>query len=161
MEDEGYTAEAIYEEYKASERRYRAIDLFCPGITLTEDMIQDYYQTQFLDPDRERYENDLDLYEQEILAQKNESFYTPEGYRAVKQILLKYPEEVDRGLKNERARVNLAAKAVAQALQDVAEAGISAEGWDDMVKPRAAYDAAAHTGHGGSNQGRPRSGYRL
>ena len=67
---EGYTAEAIYEEYKASERRYRAIDLYCPGITLTEDMISEYYQTQFLDPDRERYENDLDLYEQEILAQK-------------------------------------------------------------------------------------------
>lgn len=106
-------------------------------------MVRDYYQTQFLDPDRERYANDLDLYEQEILAQKNESFYTPEGYRAIKQILLSYPEEVDRGLKNERARVNLAAKAVAQALQGVAEAGISAEGWDDMVKPRAAYDDAA------------------
>ena len=124
MEDEGYTAEAIYEEYKASERRYRAIELYCPGLILTEDMIRDYYQTQFLDPDRERYENDLDLYEQEILAQKNESFYTPAGYRAVKQI-------------------NLAAKAVAQALQGVTEAGITAEGWDDMVEPRAAYDAAA------------------
>ena len=99
MEGEGYTAEAIYEEYKASERRYRAIDLYCPGITLTEDMISEYYQTQFLDPDRERYENDLDLYEQEILAQKNESFYTPAGYR------------------------------------------------DDMVEPRAAYDAAAEELH--------------
>ena len=125
MEGEGYTAEAIYEEYKASERRYRAIDLYCPGITLTEDMISEYYQTQFLDPDRERYENDLDLYEQEILAQKNESFYTPAGYRAIQQILLSYPEEVDKRLKNEQARVNLAAKAVAQAFQGVAEAGRS------------------------------------
>ena len=143
IRDEGYTAEAIYEEFKASERRYRAIELYCPGITLTQDMIREYYQTQFLDPDRERYENDLDLYEQEILAQKNESFYTPDGYRAIKQILLAYPDEVDRGLKNERARVNLAARAVSRALQDVANAGITAEGWDDMVKPRAAYDAAA------------------
>ena len=147
MEGEGYTAEAIYEEYKASERRYRAIDLYCPGITLTEDMISEYYQTQFLDPDRERYENDLDLYEQEILAQKNESFYTPAGYRAIQQILLSYPEEVDKRLKNEQARVNLAAKAVAQAFQGVAEAGISAESWDDMVEPRAAYDAAAEELH--------------
>ena len=130
MEGEGYTAEAIYEEYKASERRYRVIDLYCPGITLTEDMISEYYQTQFLDPDRERYENDLDLYEQEILAQKNESFYTPAGYRAIQQILLSYP-----------------AKAVAQAFQGVAEAGISAESWDDMVEPRAAYDAAAEELH--------------
>ena len=29
LEESGYSAEAIYEEYKATERRYRAIDLYC------------------------------------------------------------------------------------------------------------------------------------
>lgn len=142
MEDEGYTTEAIYEEYKATERRYRAVELYCPNLTLTEDMIEEYYQTQFLTPDRERYENDLDLYEQEILAQKNESFYTPEGYRAIQQILLSYPEEVEKGLKKERETVNRAGKATAEALQSLATAAAVAEGWDDMAEPRAAYDAA-------------------
>lgn len=142
MEDEGYTVEAIYDEYLASERRYRAVELFCPPITLTEDMVMDYYKTSYLDPDRERYENNLDLYEQEILAQKNESFYTPAGYRAIKQILLAYPEEVDKALKNELAAVNTAGQTMAQALQALTAAATSAEGWDDMIEPRAAYDAA-------------------
>lgn len=142
MEDEGYTVEAIYDEYLASERRYRAVELFCPPITLTEDMVMDYYKSSYLDPDRERYADDLDLYEQEILAQKNESFYTPAGYRAIKQILLKYPDEVHKALKDELAAVNTAGQAMAQALQALTTAATTAEGWDDMIEPRAAYDAA-------------------
>ena len=142
MEDEGYTTEAIYEEYKVTERRYRAVELYCPNLTLTEDMVEDYYRNQFLIPDRERYENDLELYEREVLVQKNESFYTPEGYRAIQQILLKYPDEVEKGLKRERERVNQAGKATARALQSLTTAATVAEGWDDMAEPRAAYDAA-------------------
>ena len=142
MEDEGYTTEAIYQEYRVTERRYRAVELYCPNLTLTEDMIDEYYRDQFLTPDRERYENDLDLYEREILAQKNESFFTPEGYRAIRQILLTYPEEVESKLKDERARVNRARKAITQALQDLTAAATVAETWDDMVESRTAYDAA-------------------
>ena len=142
MEDEGYTTEAIYQEYKVTERRYRAVELYCPNLTLTEDMIDEYYRDQFLTPDRERYENDLDLYEKEILAQKNESFYTPEGYRAIRQILLNYPEEVGKKLKDEQARVNRARKAITQALQNLTAAATVAENWDDMIESRTAYDAA-------------------
>ena len=61
LEESGYSAEAIYEAYTATERRYRAIDLYCPAITLTEDMVREYYEEQFLNPDRERYENDIDI----------------------------------------------------------------------------------------------------
>lgn len=143
MQDAGYTVEAFYEEYKASERRYRAIELFCPGMILTDDMVQEYYEEQFLNPDKERYENNIDLYEEEVLAPKNESFWTPEGYRAIQQILLDYPDEVTKGLKKERARVNRAAKETADAFQTLAVAATTAAGWEEMAGPRAAYDAAA------------------
>lgn len=142
LEDSGYTVEAIYEEMKASERRFRALGLFCPGLVITEDMIQEYYRDQFLNPDKERYENNLDLYEEEILAQRNESFYTPEGYRGIKQILLSYPREAERTLRNERARVNLDARQLSSALQALALAAAAAENWEDMKDARASYDAA-------------------
>lgn len=142
MNEYGYTTEAIYNELKASERRYRAVQLYCPSLTLTEDMVREYYQTQFLDPDRERYENDLDLYEREILASRNESFYTPEGYRAIKQILLDYPEAVAKGLKNETAHVNQAAQAVAAALQSLTAVVTTTDDWEELNEPRATYDAA-------------------
>ncbi len=143
LEEAGYTTAAFYEEYKATERRYRAIELFCPGLIISEDMIREYYESQFLNPDRERYENNLDLYEEEILAQGNESFWTPAGYRAIKQILLNYPDEVIKSLKSERARYNAAGKKTAAALQDVAIAGITAESWEEMTGPRKAYEEAA------------------
>ena len=142
LEDSGYTVKAIYEEMKASERRFRAVGLFCPGLVITEDMIQEYYREQFLNPDRERYENNLDLYEEEILAQRNESFYTPEGYRGIKQILLSYPGEVERALRNERARVNLDVRQLSSAVQALVAAATTAEAWEDMKDARASYDAA-------------------
>lgn len=142
LEESGYSAEAIYEEYKATERRYRAIDLYCPAITLTEDMIREYYEEQFLNPDRERYENDIDLYEREILAQQNESFYTPAGYRAIQQILLEYPDEVNKGLAQEKVQFTQAAQAVASALQPLADAAATAQDWDDISEECASYAEA-------------------
>ena len=143
LEESGYSAEAIYEEYKATERRYRVIDLYCPAITLTEDMIQAYYETQFLNPDRERYENDIDLYEREILAPQNESFYTPAGYRAIQQILLEYPDAVNKGLAREKVQFAQAAQAVASALQPLADAAATARDWDDISEACANYAEAA------------------
>ena len=142
MKEAGYSAEAIYEGLKTGERRYRAIQLYCPSLVLSEDMVKDYYQTQFLDPDRERYENDLDLYEREVLMNRNESFYTPEGYRAIKQILLDYPEGVRVGLRNESARVNQAAQDVAAAVQTLTTVATTTDDWAAMDEPRAVYDAA-------------------
>ena len=143
LEESGYSAEAIYEAYTAAERRYRAIDLYCPAITLTEDMVREYYEEQFLNPDRERYENDIDLYEQEILAQQNESFFTPAGYRAIQQILLEYPDEVNKGLAQEKVQFAQAAQEVASALQPLADAAATARGWDDISEACANYAEAA------------------
>lgn len=143
LKETGYSAEAIYEEYKASERRYRAIDLYCSPVTLTQDMIQEYYENQFLNPDKERYANDIDLYEREILAQQNESFYTPAGYRAIQQILIEYPDEVNKGLTSEKLQFNTAAQAVADALQPLAEAAATAQEWDDISEACENYARAA------------------
>jgi parvulin-like peptidyl-prolyl isomerase len=142
LQEQGYSSEAIFEALKSNERLHRAVELFCPSLTLTEDMVEKYYEAQFLLPDRERYEKDLDLYEQEILAGNNESFYTPEGYRAIKQVLLAYPEEVDRALRNENARVNMAMRVAAGAAQEVSEAALTGDSWDDVAGPRAEYDEA-------------------
>ena len=144
LNEQGYSSEAIYEALKANERLHRAVELFCPSLTLTEDMVEKYYEAQFLLPDRERYENDLDLYEQEILAGNNESFYTPEGYRAIKQVLLAYPGEIDKALRNENARVNIALQVVAEAASEVSEAALTGDSWDDVAGPRAEYDAAVN-----------------
>ena len=117
--------DAMYQEYLSQERRHRAAEIFCPDCVLTEERLAEFYETQFVEPDREKYENNLNAYEQEILALQSESFWTPPGYRAIRQILLEYPEEVTRALRNETARYSVAMEAVSSALQAVAEAAVT------------------------------------
>ena len=99
MEAEGYTVEAIYDEYIVMERNHRAVELFCPDVTITREQVDAYYEERFVAPERERYKDDVGLFEQEIVATNSESFYIPEGYRYIRQITLDYPKEATRAAK--------------------------------------------------------------
>ncbi len=138
----GYTVEALYEEMKISEFRSRALALFCPEITLTEKQVRDYYEEQFLAPDRERYGNDIPAFESEILATESESFYVPAGYRYLRQILLDYPEEIAGTLRRDELILERDMQALSGAVDSLMQAATTAEDWDGIAAPRAAYDAA-------------------
>ena len=79
LEEQGYTVDAYYQEALASERYRRILALYCGDVTVTPAQILQYYLDAFVSPDRLRYENDIPLYESEILLAGNEAFYTPEG----------------------------------------------------------------------------------
>ena len=143
MAEEGYTLDSLYQDLVTAERERRAIALYVPEVPLTEADLDAYYETRFLAPDRERYGSDIARYEREILASNNEAFYTPEGYRYIRQILLKYPETATEALKPALRRVEHAGNAAAQAYAALAEAAARAEDWSELDAPRADYDAAA------------------
>ena len=101
MEDMGYTFQAIYDELALQTRQNRAIELFVGDIVLTQDQVDAYYEEQFVGPDREDYEGNVAKYDQEILMNNNEAFYTPEGYRYIRQIVLEIPEAALKAAKTE------------------------------------------------------------
>lgn len=142
LEGEGYTVEAIYDEYMVSERNHRAIELFCQDMTLTQAQVDEYYENQFVGPDRERYRDDVARFEEEIVAGNNEAFYIPEGYRYIRQITLDYPKEATAAAKALEKRLQNALTALASRFQKLAVAATTAEGWDDLKDLRADYDAA-------------------
>ena len=142
LEGEGYTVEAIYDEYLVSERNHRAIELFCQDVTLTQAQVDEYYENQFVGPDRERYTDDVARFEEEIVAGNNEAFYIPEGYRYVRQITLDYPKSATASAKAQEKLLQNALTALASAFQKLAVAATTAEGWDDLKDLRADYDAA-------------------
>ena len=88
LEGMGYTFETILDEYILQTRQNRAIDAYVGAITLSQSEVDEYYEEQFVGPDRADYKDNLEKYESEILASDNESFYTPEGYRTIRQIVL-------------------------------------------------------------------------
>ena len=102
-----------------------------------------YYDEQFVAPDRADYENNVDRYDQEILMNNNEAFYTPEGYRYIHQIVLEIPEEALKAVRTEQVAMNRATQSMATALQGLTLAATTAEGWEDMTEARALYDEAA------------------
>ncbi len=138
----GISVETVYEEYKLSELRTRAVSMYCPDIIMTEKQVREYYEEQFLIPDRVRYEDDIKTYEEEILATGSESFYTPAGYRRLRHILLDYPEEIQTPLRNDYYRLLQATESLSAAAQNLMMAAAEAESWDDIAEPRRIYDAA-------------------
>lgn len=140
--DEGYDVDAFYQEYVVAERQRRAIELYVGDIPITQEEMDEFYETQYVAPDRERYKDDIPRYEREVLNHDGESFYVPEGYRYVRQILLEYPETVTEALKAEAAAVEDAAKVTNEAVAKLTELVLTTDDWANLDEPRAEYDAA-------------------
>ena len=144
LEAMGYTFEAILDEYILQTRQNRAIDLFVGAVTLSRSQVDDYYEEQFVGPDRADYKDDLERYESEILANDNESFYTPEGYRYIRQIVLPYPDEAVSACKREELQMTSAAQALTKALQTLTVAVMKADSWtDELNAAKTAYSRAS------------------
>ena len=145
MESQGYTVEAIYEEYLVSERNHRAIELFCPDITITREQVDAYYEAQFVAPERERYQDNIALFEEEIVATNSESFYIPEGYRYIRQITLDYPQEAKQAAKSLEKKLSNAMTDVGNAFQKLAVAATQVEDLNELRELRDAYDSVNET----------------
>ena len=153
MEAMGYTFEAILNEYILQARQNRAIELFVGDFALSQDQVDAYYEEQFVAPDREDYKDDLERYESEILANDNESFYTPEGYRYIRQIVLQYPEEALSACKRLQIQMNRAAQSLAKALQKLTLTATKFDGTTEAIsEAKAAYDSTAEQMTDAQNQ---------
>ena len=142
MDAQGYTVEAIYDELVTSERNHRAVDLFCPDVTITQEQVDAYYEERFVAPERERYQDNVALFEEEIVATNGESFYIPEGYRYIRQITLDYPKEATKAAKGLEKELSSAVQAVATAFQKLSVAATQVEDLNDLKELRAEYDSA-------------------
>ena len=142
MDAEGYSVEAIYDELVTMERNHRAVDLFCPDVTITQEQVDAYYEERFVAPERERYQDNVALFEEEIVATNGESFYIPEGYRYIRQITLDYPKEATQAAKGLEKKLSSAMQAVAAAFQKLSIAATQVEDLNDLKDLRAEYDNA-------------------
>ena len=143
LEGMGYTFDAIYDELVLQTRQNRAIEMFCQDVILKQSQVDEYYEEQFVAPDRADYENDIDRYDQEILMNNNEAFFTPEGYRYIRQIVLDFPKEALDATASVKVRFNRAAQAMTVALQELTLAATKASDWnEELAAAKAAYDEA-------------------
>ena len=89
--EDGYGLE-YFENYAYNEARLVAVlEHYTGDIEATEEDIKAYYD-ELVAADKELYENDPDYYEQ-MVSYGERVMYTPEGFRAVKHILVLLSEE--------------------------------------------------------------------
>ncbi len=138
LAEQGYTLDLVYQEALISLRSERILALYCGDVAITPEETEAWYRETFLTPDREAYEKDIPRFEQQILETGNESFYTPEGYRVIRQILLPYPKEIIDQVNALQPALEEKAASLEAAYNAVAEAGIAG---GDVAAARAAYEA--------------------
>ena len=136
---QGYTIANIYQESLVQARWNRIVAMYCPDVTVTDQEILTYYIENYVEADKARYANDIPTYETEILSNGYDAFYTPEGYRLLRQLLLPYPESVIAEAAGVKMRGDSALAAKNAAYDALAQAAASGE---DIVPFKAAYDDA-------------------
>ena len=142
LSEQGYTLDVVYQEALVNVRYSRIFDLYCPDVSVSEEEVEEYFRKTFAGPDREAYENDIPRYEREILNTGNESFFTPPGYRIIRQILLPYPQSVVDELNAMQPALEEGAAALESAYNAAADAAIAG---GDVEKARADYQRQAES----------------
>lgn len=92
VESAGYSMDGIYGQALQALRQQRLIDLYCTDIEVSDEETEAYYEENFVAPDREKYEGDIDAFESEVLLGGGSSSYVPVGYFYIKYIVLE-PKE--------------------------------------------------------------------
>ena len=139
LSEVGYSQDMFLESVKASERQFRMFDIYCGGVEITDDEVVAYYQEKYVRPDQERYENNVALYEEEMLKLGNAAFYVPEGYKYLKYIQVEYPEQLVKEAQPLLMRLSLTDENVVTAFNALALAAASVEELDELIPYREIY----------------------
>lgn len=128
MEESGYTLDSLYRECYLALLEQRLADRFCPEITVTDEEAAAFFADTYVRPDRERYENDIALFEQNVLMNGETCYYVPEGYRYIKYIVMNPVSKVSTPVKEAEYALQDAQDALQTAQQALNIAALDTEG---------------------------------
>ena len=141
MNEAGYSLDAMLNDVQLLLKENRLIEKFCGEIEVTDEEVRAFYEENYLNPAKEKYENNVPLFEQEVLLQAGTTAYAPEGYFYIKYILLNPSEEVSRPVEDaEWALMELEEKA------NQAQADLNTAALDESADLEAARKTYAEIG---------------
>ncbi len=140
MNSIGYTLDAFRQELEYAYFYQRVLALYCPDLTVTDEEVSAYYDEQYVSVYRERYQDNIPLFEEEILQTGGESLYMPEGYRRMKHIVLALPDDVQAELETLEAALTEQNENVQTLYEAAAQEAVKEDG--DVESARAKYQEA-------------------
>ena len=137
LSDIGFTPDAYRQELEQDLKNQRLLDLYCGEITLSDREADEYYEQMYVSVCRDRYEENIPLFEQEILMGGGISYYMPQGYRRIKHIVMALPQDMADRLSALQSGSSASSQDERQALLDAAV---------EVMKPKtdAIYQALAN-----------------
>jgi flagellar biosynthesis/type III secretory pathway protein FliH len=100
----GATLDKYVEQAKLTETEKKLKDSVISGITVTDDEIKSDYDTRVADA-KKNYESNLSAYGSSVNSNAD-VYYTPAGYRYVKHILRKFPDDIKTSLTNLQTQID-------------------------------------------------------
>lgn len=142
MVEMGYSVDSLYEQMVENARYSAVYNDVTKDVTVTDDEVNAYYEETYVAPDREKYEGNVSSYEMNSLY-GGESYYVPEGYRAVSHILLLTPEEIENELDACSEKLDAAQEKMDGFVDELAELEVTPEEGAEPVEHRSAEEIQA------------------
>ena len=149
--DQGYTLESLREEYKRYTIINKIADIMVQDATVTDQEVEDLYQS-LVEADKELYENDIAAYESYnsyvdqmamyaalygTSSNLDHAWYKPDGFRAVKHILLPVDSELMTAYTDLQARWEEQQEAAAAAEESDGETAEATDADEATAEPTA------------------------
>lgn len=139
LEDNGITVDYVYETVLMEYQMQLLMDHYNIKINISEKDIDDFYEENYVKPCRERYENNIPLFEEEVIYGEGNSTYTPAGFKLMHQIVIPIPDNIKAELTQIENQAEEATNKAQEAYNKIAQLAIDGK---DTKKQTEIYNQA-------------------
>ncbi|MCQ2458026.1 MAG: hypothetical protein MJ142_04740 [Clostridia bacterium] len=84
----GYDMDDLYDMALLELQQQRLIELYCADVQVTADEAMAFYTENYVEPDREKYENNPVLFESDVIVNRGSAAYVPDGFFYIRFLIL-------------------------------------------------------------------------
>lgn len=140
MEMQGVSVNSLYEQFANQHENELLLAHLAGDITsVSDEAIESSYRQYYVEPCQQAYAYDISAYEQDTVLSGASSYYTPEGYRRIRQILIPYAADLQSRMMQSLVELETAFTACNKA-QEALESATTAQ--MDTTELQSAYDEA-------------------
>ena len=138
----GVTLDVVYEETLDNWQIQTLLDYYKVDISVSDEDLQNYYLESYVAPCKERYADNVPLFEEEVLYGDATSAYVPDGYRLLYQIRIPIPQEIQKELDDVEAEAKEHQKTADDVYNEIAQKAVAGE---DVTELRETFLAEKNT----------------
>lgn len=139
LEENGLNIDYFFETVLSQYEMQKIMDYYKLKVEVSDEEIDSFYEENYIKPSRERYKDNISLFEEEVVYGEYDSAYTPDGFRIIHQIVIPVPDDLKTKLEEVEKEANDVAKEAEDAYNKIANLAI--EGKDSKEETKK-YQAA-------------------